>query len=490
MRRGPILAVAALALASVAAASAAKPQKPPSTSTPRLPTWYAKYQHLLEQEPVGPAVQTSVSVGANVDVSNEDGPQSETSIAIDPSAPAHLVAGSNDVDRLPERAFYSSDGGASWGGVDLPLPPPATTNGTRFGTDPGLAFDTQGNVYYSYIVVFFNRSMKAIQGSEMAVAKSTDGGQTWPQVTYFNFISGNGPFNDKPMIAVDTNAGSPYKDTVYVAWDTDTFGNSSKNNVVLFSKSTDGGQTFNAPTVISPQRGGPQAPFAADPFVGANGDVYVAYQDNLQSALKVVRSTDGGATWGSPVTIAQTRAAFDVLIPAAATRTPIVYPACGADLSSGSSRGRLYCSWMDATAANGTDIFVARSSNNGASWSSPVRVNDDATGVVHDQFFQWLSVDPVSGGVAVSFYDTRNDPQNTRTDVYFAWGDGASFDANTKVTDAMSDETSPCANARDQYGDYEGIAAYDGVAHPVWTDSRPSVICDAGEEVFTAAIEP
>jgi len=98
----------------------------------------------------------SVTVGPNVDVSNEPGPQSETSIAIDPNHPSQLVAGSNEIDRLPMRGYFSSDGGLTWGGVDLPLPPPLTPSGADFGSDPGVAWDTRGNVYYSYIVVFFN----------------------------------------------------------------------------------------------------------------------------------------------------------------------------------------------------------------------------------------------------------------------------------------------------------------------------------------------
>src|SRR5260370_7357704 len=81
------------------------------------------------------------------------------------------------------RGYFSSDGGKTWGAVDLPLPPPATTNGVDFGSDPGVAFDTRGNVYYSYIVVFFNRFFNSIQGTDMAVAKSSDGGRPSPHST-------------------------------------------------------------------------------------------------------------------------------------------------------------------------------------------------------------------------------------------------------------------------------------------------------------------
>src|SRR5260221_284010 len=111
----------------------------------------------------------------------------------------------------------SHSGVVSWGGVDLPLPPPIA-NGIDFGSDPTLAFDTRGNLFYGYIVVFFGNG-SGVKGTEMAVARSTDGGQTYPGVTYFSFESGSNHFNDKPMITADTNATSPFRDNVYIAWE-------------------------------------------------------------------------------------------------------------------------------------------------------------------------------------------------------------------------------------------------------------------------------
>jgi hypothetical protein len=108
---------------------------------------------------------------------------------------------------------------------------------------------------------------------------------------------------------------------------------------------------------------------------------------------------------------------------------------------------------------------------------------------VNDQFNLWLAVDPTDGSVDVSWYDTRNDPTRAATDVYFARSTtaGASFGPNVKVTTAMTNETCCGAQLHDQYGDYEGIAAYGGSIHPVWTDRRASV-ASLNEEVFTATI--
>ena len=61
------------------------------------------------------------------------------------------------------------------------------------------------------------------------------------------------------------------------------------------------------------------------------------------------------------------------------------------------------------------------------------------------------------------------------------------------VTDESA--ANPAANASDQYGDYEGIVAFGGIIHPIWTDGRfdgtidPNTGEPIGEEVFTAAIK-
>jgi len=91
---------------------------------PGSPTWWDKYQFILNNgSDPGPGASSSTAVGANVDVSNECGPQSETFITLNPNHPRTLAAGSNEIFRLPMRGYFSTDGGKSWGGIDLPLPP-------------------------------------------------------------------------------------------------------------------------------------------------------------------------------------------------------------------------------------------------------------------------------------------------------------------------------------------------------------------------------
>jgi hypothetical protein len=357
-----------------------------------------------------------------------------------------------------------------------------------FASDPSVAWDTRGNVYFGYIVVFFgNQSYSSITGTEMAVARSGDGGRSWT-ATYFNFQSGSAKFNDKPYITVDTNPASPLRDTIYAAWDTAT-GGSSSSNAILVSRSTDRGSTFSQPVTASTTLGGSHQVIGANPFVGPDGTLYVAWNDILQNTIAESSSSNGGHTFGPTHVVATKQAAFDVGIPSMNTRRALIYPACGADTSMGASRGTLYCSWIDTTAANGTDVFLSRSTDGGSTWSSPRRVNDDPSGVANDQFNQWLSVDPIDGSVNLSWNDTRNDPTHVSTDIYYGRSTtaGLSFAPNIRVTSAPTDESCCGANLGNQYGDYEGIAALGGTVHPVWTDRRASV-SDLDEEVFTATL--
>src|SRR5262249_6823480 len=299
---------------------------------------------------------------------------------------------------------------------------------------------------------------------------------------------GPGQFNDKPMIAVDTNPSSPNVNTVYVAWDTTVNGKGGPSSSgVQFSRSTDGGRTFSTPQVISDTGGGQRFGIGADPFVGPDGRVYVAWHD-ITNAILVRSSGDGGNTFGSITTVAPTRIAFDALIPPQNVRGALVYPACGADRSAGPFRGRVYCSWMDGNFNGDTDIFLATSTNQGATWSAPSPVNDD--GGRSFQFNQWLAVDPVTGAVNVSWNDSRNDPTNASTDVFFAQSTtgGASVSPNVQVTTAPTNETVTGANLGNQYGDYEGIDALGGSVHPVWTDRRAGGTVDGFEETYSAAI--
>jgi hypothetical protein len=471
-----------LAISVVASAIAtAAPALAGNLSTYDGASWFDKYLSVSSGAPatcsgnVGDAPQ--LAFGNNVDASHECGSQSETSIAINPANQKNVIAGSNEIQRLPMRAMYSTDGGATFTGVDLPLPPARTNNGFDFGSDPALAFDSRGNAYYSYIIVFFSAG-GSINGTEMAVAHSSDGGASW-SATFFAPQTGNGQFNDKPMITVDT--GTAHHDRVYVAWDNAT-GNSSSikngNNIVL-SHSDDGGLTFSAPVSVSGNFIGKTGAIGADPYVTANGNVHVAWQDAAHLVIADAVSTDGGETF-SPPHVVSLIGAFQFNVAAQASRGALVYPACG------SYGAALYCSYTNGTDA-ATDVFVAKSTDGGSTWSSK------AVPSAGDQFNQWLAVDPSNGSVNVAYYDTATHGATaTRYTLARSTNGGKTYTA-TPIANAPTDESccAPSVNLGNQYGDYEFIAAYGGTVRPVWTDRRQAVI-DLGlrEEVFTAALRP
>src|SRR5216684_2798707 len=229
------------------------------------------------------------------------------------SQPSHdSGGGSNEIFRLPMRGYFSSDSGSSWGGVDLPLPPAIGANGVDFGSDPTLVFDTRGNVFYGYIVVFFSANFGGINGTEMAVARSADGGKTYPNVTFFSFEGGENHFNDKPMITTDLNAASPFRDNVYIAWDAASGG--STGGGVRVGTSSDHGATFSVNRADDPS--GPGRAIGASPAVGPNGELYVAWNDYSANAIVFNSSLDAGRSWAQPVTISRKTLPFDIRIPA------------------------------------------------------------------------------------------------------------------------------------------------------------------------------
>src|SRR4051812_9889099 len=161
-------------------------------------SWYDKYLAVSGGAAVACTSNTGVApqlaFGNNVDASHECGSQSETSIAINPANPRNVIAGANEIQRLPMRAMYSTDGGSTFTGVDLPLPPARTNNGFDFGSDPGLAFDSKGNAYYSYIIVFFSAG-GSINRTEIALAPSNGHGAAG-SATYFPPPNGRGQVHD------------------------------------------------------------------------------------------------------------------------------------------------------------------------------------------------------------------------------------------------------------------------------------------------------
>ncbi len=211
--------------------------------------------------------------------------QSETTIAI--YKDTVLVAFVDTGQYLPVTAGVSSlsgyarsaDGGQTF--IDLGRVPPSSRS---IGySDPSLGVDSRGNFYFANLqyVPEQRRTLSAL-----GVAKSIDGGRTFAEPV---LVGGTDPanFQDKELIAVD-NTGGRFDGNVYMAWT--EF--SPEGLRILFVRSTDGGETFSAPMVLSDDL----SVQGATPAVGPDGEVYVVWL-SLDSgrSLKIRRSDDGGA---------------------------------------------------------------------------------------------------------------------------------------------------------------------------------------------------
>ncbi|MEK7426278.1 MAG: DUF4215 domain-containing protein, partial [Actinomycetota bacterium] len=116
------------------------------------------------------------------------------------------------------------------------------------------------------------------------------------------------------------------------------------------------------------------------------------------------------------------------------------------------------------------DVFLARSTDRGATWSAPVRLNDDRPG--GDQVMPWVSVNSV-GVVETFWYDYRNWPGMNTVDVYAARSTdgGQSFGPNFRVTTVPSSWFVP-ATFTPNFGDYIQCASEGAGFYLSWADGR------------------
>jgi hypothetical protein len=406
------------------------------------------------------SINTTTQVaGPNIDVSNLAGYQGETTIAINPTNPANMIAGSNNLGPSSilgvTEAYWTKDGGNTWTAVDL--------GGQG---DPGVVFDRAGNAYFSFIDSNFG----------ISVRKSTDGGTTWaPAVQVAASPTPSFGVEDKPAIAVGPDHSNTAIDRIYVGWD------DGVGDVLQVASSGDGGATWTAPVTVDGQTN----EIYAQPSVGPDGTFYIAW-DNFSNAgsskIMFSSSLNDGSTFSTPVIAAtSTINLFNptrYTIPAQPTRGIAADPSIAVE-QSGPNAGRIYLTCTSAPISHdATNIYLIASDNRGGAWTAlapaPVKVNDDTTSNSH--FFSALAIDPSNGTVSLAWYDARNDHRNQRVDVYFQSysSAGVPSGANVKVTTATSDESNPKTNNPNQYGDYMGIAASAGFAFPVWTDHRIS----------------
>jgi hypothetical protein len=449
------------------------------------------------------ATMTSCSTGRRT--------QNEPSVAVDPGNPAIMVAGSNDYCAEIQNGsgnvwtgyYRSTDGGAHWSNSLVPGYPAddsgAGTASPAHGScaaagDPTQSFDGVGHLYYGFIC--FNRT-KPTNGS-IYVARYDDHGASYVRTVRVERGTPSvwGLFQDKINVAVDQSVDGGTSGNVYVAWA--RYPGQAANNVLFFTRSTDGGRTFEEPLRLT---GGQAEEQFADIGIGPQGAVYVTYreiahQKSTQNRIRIVRSTDGGQSFSAPTTVASIDP-FD--------STDFGPDTCG-DGPFACENGLTYArfSSLSAVAVDADGVHVvwsardgdgqakifARNSPNGLSWPTPADTLDDV-GTGH-QFFP----DIASGGgtLSVVFQDSRADtayspdlpPGNTAAgtnsgnfvhailarsiDGGDTWSEsqvsGAGTNPNWEVRSSMR---SPF------FGDYNYASAAGSTVGAVWTDTRDTV---------------
>jgi len=367
-----------------------------------------------------------------------------------------VIVGFNDANNVEGSGYgLSADGGSTFQHASLPEP----SGGENLG-DPVVAFGPNGEIYYSTLALAGNGV------SFISVCLSKDSAVSWTCADASTVAANFVDTQDKDWLALDTTS-SKFRGNVYVAWTDFSVGNGA---FILFARSTDGGQTFFAPSVLSPIDG---SQLVQDAYisVGPNGEVWVSYLDSHfgGSGITVTKSVDGGVT-------------FSALKPAvlfkeiAATFTggngvrADSFPATAVDKNG--TYHLVYAAVSPGQALDRSDIYYVRSSDGGLTFGTPVRLNDDATTTS-----QWSPAIAATadGRIAVKWWDRRNDPLNdSLTDVYMtvSTDGGATFGKNIRVTD--HNWVFGPSELGSYHGDYDGMAGDAGNFHLSWSDERGS----------------
>src|SRR5436190_19076819 len=242
---------------------------------------------------------TATSGGANTKLDCDDPfPNNDPNIVVDSANPQHMIASSNDYGSCCDEYYTTFDAGTTWSTGNM-----SVEDKTRTGSDPVTSIDVKhGVALHSSLNYNFNAAGDACDG-DVVVSPSPDGGLTWkkPAVVYGGLGCDPDPtqiFNDKEWITTDNNPASRFYGRTYLTWTRFLSHNEvGASSAIWESHSDDGGKNWSTPHEISGANSA-LCPFQSDgpagvcdedqasvPTVGPDGTVYVAFMNSQNSPL-------------------------------------------------------------------------------------------------------------------------------------------------------------------------------------------------------------
>ena len=388
--------------------------------------------------------------------------QSENSIFIDPSSNEIALNSNNSTSVSGPPSYgadylYTFDLAETWDG---------SKNGAGGNNDgdPAACIGTDGRWYVNMIA-----------SGGQAVSYSDDKGQSWTKV---QIAPNPGQLADKNHMWIDSKVGSPYENNLYCAW-TD-FGGSYDEHVVI-SRSTDNGESWSSKFGLSYGVAATGHNQGVNISTGPNGEVYAVWSvydaGGLdEDAIGFAKSLNGGETWEASYRI------LDNIRGIRATGVPQnqrvnSFPSMAVDISNGANSGNIYVVWANigvpgVNSGSGSDIYMIKSSDEGETWSDPIRVNQDEAAQGKTHYFPWVACDPSNGTTSVIFYDNRN-TESYQAEAWVATtSDAGDTWEDFKVSDVSFTPSPIPGMASGYFGDYLAISALDGKVYPCWTDNR------------------
>lgn len=453
--------------------------------------WMESHQNLQAGEPNGTfdasvgemagemvSASDATTAGTNLRIQNAaTNPRSESDIRVNYWDPTKIIAASNNIGGNGRQAqYFTTNGGLTWGESFLPL-----QSGDSFHSDPTVDWTSNGTAWSTTMGINGSGTVLKIQAY-----RSTDNGATW---VFDGTVSGSQTNTDKQMHWIDHSATSPFANQQYVCW---------HNGLPQFVNRRTA-TAWGTPIQISGSETTGTA-IGCDVKTNSAGDVFVFWPATGNRRILMAKSTNGGASYSTPVIVTTTFDSFDIGVPAFNSRRILIYTSAGAYRTS--TINDVYLSWTDLEGGTGcssttnepgsnaasaceTTVYFARSTDGGTTWSTPIKINEPAA--LNDQFNQALVVDETNGQIALIYYDTVGDATRKKTNVWYqaSFDRGVTWSAPLQVTTALTDETISGADSGNQYGDYNGLSGIAGEFFPVWTDRRGGL----REEIWTAAID-